>query len=110
MCKRNKNPEEPYKDRSGGNGGFLGFIAFLVTIFAAVLYLVALILQFIKVNVPVIETMRSVASMFTICIVGILGWKFVRARAMWCRVLYVLLVLAVVVCVITPIILQYVHR
>ena len=91
------------------NGGFLGFFAFLVTIFAAVLYLVALILQFVKVDVPqVIDTMRLVASTITICIVGLLGWRFVKNRASWCKTLYVLLILAVVACVVVPIILQYV--
>lgn len=106
MFGRKKDSEER-NERKGG--GFLGFVAFLVTIFAAVLYLVALILQFIEVNVPqVIETMRLVASTITICIVGILGWRFVKYRAKWCKLLYVLLILAVVACVIVPIVLQYI--
>ncbi len=106
MFRKNKDNE----DKSKRSGGFLGFIAFLVTVFATILYIVALILQFINVSVPVIETMRSVASMLTICIVGILGWKFVRNRAGWCKVLYVLLILIVIVCVVLPIVLQYVGK
>ncbi len=107
MCRKRGNPEE---NSSRESGGVLGFVAFLVTIFAAVLYLVALILQFIHVTVPVIDTMRSVASMLTICIVALLGWKFVKRRATWCKVLYVLLVLAVVVCVVLPIVLHYIPQ
>ena len=117
MCRRKKKAEESAERKSGGqvserksSGGFLGFLAFLVTIFAAVMYLVVLILVWIDVQVPkVIETMRSVASMITISIVGLLGWKFVRNRSAWCRVLYVLLVLTVVVCVVVPIVLQFVR-
>ncbi len=102
-----KNKEEN-TERQGG--GFLSFVAFLVTVFATVLYLVALILQFIKVSVPIIETMRSVASMLTICIVGLLGWRFVKHRAAWCKLFYVLLILTVIVCVVLPIVLQYVGK
>ena len=87
---------------------FWDFFAFLVTMFAAVLYLVALILQFINVSEPqIINTMRSVASTITMCIVGAMGWRFVRNRSTGIRVLYVLLILIVVACVVTPIVLQY---
>ncbi len=104
MCRRKKDAEG---DSERKRGGFLGFIAFLVTIFAAVLYLVALILDFINVDIPtVINTMRSIASMITMCIVGMLGWRFVRNRSTWCKVIYVVLVLAVVACVVTPIVLD----
>lgn len=105
MFGRKGDPEEKPK-RSGG--GLLGFLAFLVTVFAAVLYLVAMILQFININIPTaINTMRSVASTITMCIVGMLGWKFVRNRSAWCKVLYVFLILIVVACVVVPIVLQY---
>ncbi len=104
MFGRKKDPDEKPTRRGGG---FLSFVAFLVTVFVAVLYLVALILQFIKVDVPIIQTMRLVASTITMCIVGMLGWGFVRNRAAWCKVLYVLLILIVVVCVVVPIVLQY---
>ncbi len=108
MFGRKDDPEEKPARRGGG---FLGFLAFLVTIFAAVLYLIALILDFINVSIPtVIDTMRSVASMITMCIVGMLGWKFVRNRAAWCKALYILLILIVVVCVVTPIVLDIVRK
>ena len=81
MFGRKDDPEEKPARRGGG---FLGFLAFLVTIFAAVLYLIALILDFINVSIPtVIDTMRSVASMITMRIVGMLGWKFVVQGAVY---------------------------
>ncbi len=97
-------------ESDGNGGGFLGFVAFLVTIFAAVLYLVALVLQFIKVNVPAIETMRSVASMLTVCVAGVMGWRFVKRRRGWLKAFYILLILVVVACVVVPIVLQYVGK
>ncbi len=108
MCKKNKDTTTY---RTKDSGGLLGFLAFLVTIFAAVLYLVALILDFIDVNRPkLIDTMRSVASTVTMCIVGLLGWKFVRYRSTWCKVLYAVLILIVVACVAVPMVIELVRN
>ena len=90
-------------DNNNGRGGrFWGFLAFLVTMFAAVLYLVAMVLSFFETSSSVINSMQSVASVIMICIVSVFGWRFIKRRSLTWRLLYVLLILAVVASVVVP--------
>ena len=103
MCKRKKDKEIEEKKKSGG---FLGFISFLVALFASVLYIVAMVLKFLDVQVGVIGTLQSVATVIMICIVFVLGWRFVKNRSAFLKVIYVLLVLVVIASVTVPIVLD----
>ena len=89
-------------DNNGRGGRFWGFLAFLVTMFAAVLYLVAMILGFLEISSAVISSMQSVASVIMICIVSVFGWRFIKHRSITWKLLYVLLILAVVASVAVP--------
>ena len=93
---------------NGRGGRFWGFLAFLVTMFAAVLYLVAMVLKLLDISIAVIGTMQSVATVILICIVSVFGWRFVKSRSLSWRLLYVLLILAVVASVVVPPIVEIV--
>ena len=89
-------------------GSFVGFLAFLVTMFAALLYLVAMSLSFFDIDIKIIDTLQSVASVIMICIVSITGWRFVKTRnAVW-KTIYILVLLAVVASVVIPVALQFI--
>ena len=93
---------------NGRGGSFWGFLAFIVTMFAAILYLVAMVLKFLDISIAVIGTMQSVATVILICIVSVFGWRFIKHRSLTWRLLYVVLILAVVASVVVPPILEIV--
>ena len=95
---------------NGLGGRFWGFLAFLVTMFAAVLYLLAMVLGFFDISSALINSMQSVASVIMICIVSVFGWRFVKSRSLTWRLLYVLLILAVVASVVVPPVIEIVQH
>ena len=97
------------RDNNNG-GGVLGFLAFLATMFAAVLYLTSLVLSFLDVNLTVFETLQSIATVIMICIVSITGWRYVRSKSLVWRLIYVLILLAVVASVIVPVVIKYIPQ
>lgn len=99
MCRRKRRQEE--KENKSSGGGFLGFLGFLVTIIFAVVYIIQMILQFVgkKDGIEtVLLSMQYLTSILSIILVGILGWRFVKNRAKWLKVVYVLLIIIVAVC------------
>lgn len=94
-------------DNGNRGGSFWGFLAFVVTMFAAVLYLLSFVLSFWEIDVKVIDTLSSVASVIMICIVSVFGWRFIKRRSLTWRLLYVFLLLAVVASVVVPVVLQF---
>ena len=95
-------------DNNGNGGSFVGFLAFLVTMFAAVLYLVAMSLSFFDIDVKIIDTLQSVASVIMICIVSIIGWRFVKTRSLVWKTIYILVLVAVVASVVIPVAVQFI--
>lgn len=93
-------------DNNGGGGKFVGFIAFVVTMFAAVLYLVAMILSFLNISSGVIASMQSIASVIMICMVSGTGWRYVKTKKLAWKLIYILILLAVVASVVVPLVLQ----
>lgn len=92
---------------NGRGGSLVGFIAFLATMFAAVLYLVSFVLSFFDISFPLFETLQSIASVIMICIVSVTGWRYVKTRSRVWKLIYVLVLLAVVACVVIPVVRQY---
>ena len=95
-------------DNNGKGGSFVGFLAFLVTMFAAILYLVAMALSFFEIDVKIIDTLQSVASVIMICIVSVTGWRFVKTKSTPWKLVYILVLLAVVASVVIPVALQFI--
>lgn len=95
---------EPKEKKSGG---FLSFLAFCVTMFAAVLYLIAMVLSFLEMEFAIINTMQSVASVLMICIVSTMGWRYVKTKSFTWKLVYTLILLAVVASVVVPVVLQF---
>lgn len=93
-------------DNNGGGGKFVGFLAFLVTMFAAVLYLVAMVLSFFDISSGVIASMQSIASVLMIIIVSSIGWRYVKTKSFAWKLTYVIVLLAVVASVVVPVALQ----
>lgn len=95
-------------DNNGG-GRFVGFLAFLVTMLAATLYLVSMVLSFFDIpDFPWFETLQSVASVIMIVIVSITGWRYVKTKAIAWKLVYVFVLLTVVASVVVPIALKIV--
>ena len=93
---------------NGRGGSFIGFLAFCVTMFAAILYLVAMSLSFFEIDVKIVDTLQSIASALMICIVSVIGWRFVKTRNTVWKTIYVMVLLIVVASVIIPVVLQFV--
>ena len=93
---------------NGRGGGFVGFLAFVVTMFAAILYLVAMALSFFEIDIKIIDTLQSVAAVIMICIVSVTGWRFVKTRRAPWKLAYILVLLAVVASVVIPVALQFI--
>ena len=91
-----------------GNGGFVGFMAFVVTMFAAILYLVAMALSFFEIDVKIIDTLQSIATVIMIVIVSVTGWRFVKTKGIAWKLIYILVLLAVVSSVVVPVALQFI--
>ena len=96
-------------NENNGNGGrFVGFLAFLVTMFAAVLYLVSFVLTFLNISDEIVNTMFRVATVILICIVSVTGWRFVKTKSLPWKLVYILVLLAVVASVVVPVALQFI--
>ncbi|MCH5152479.1 MAG: hypothetical protein J1F68_00765 [Clostridiales bacterium] len=94
-------------DKNGNGGSFVGFLAFCVTMFAAILYLLAMALSFFEIDIKIIDTLQSVASVIMICIVSVTGWRFVKTKSMPWKLVYILVLLAVVASVVIPVAVQF---
>lgn len=92
-------------NRNGGN--FVGFLAFLVTMFAAILYLVAMALSFFEIDVKIIDTLQSIATVIMIVIVSVTGWRYVKTKSIAWKLIYILVLVAVVSSVVIPVALQF---
>ncbi|MCH5156838.1 MAG: hypothetical protein J1G02_03055 [Clostridiales bacterium] len=95
-------------DPNNRGGKFVGFLAFCVTMFAAILYLVSFVLSFWNIYDNTIAVMQSVASVIMICIVSIVGWRFVKTRNIIWKTIYIIVLLAVVASVVIPVCLQFI--
>ena len=92
-------------DNNGRGSKFVGFLAFLVTMFAAVLYLAALVFNFVNIsstNFPIFQTLTSVAEVLLIVSVSVTGWKYVKTKKLAWKLIYAFVLLAVVATMVVP--------
>ena len=94
-------------DNNGNGGKFVGFLAFVVTMFAAILYLVAMALSFFEIDVKIVDTLQSIATVIMIVIVSVTGWRYVKTKSIAWKLIYVLVLVAVVSSVVIPVALQF---
>lgn len=88
------------------SSGFWGInkISFWLIGAAAVLYLVALVLSAVGVNLKIVSAIQGVVTAFIISVVAVLAWKYVRSKATVWKVLYVVFLLVVLVGIIIPLV------
>lgn len=95
-------------ENNGGGGKFVGFLAFFVTMFAAVLYLMAMVLSFFDISSGIIASMQSIASVMMILLVSVTGWRYVKTKSLAWKLVYVFVLLAVVASVIVPAVMKFI--
>ena len=93
-------------NQNGNGGSFKGFLAFCVTMFAAVLYLLSFVLTFWDISNNTIDVLSSIASVIMICIVSVTGWRFVKTKSTLWKLIYIMVLLAVVASVVVPVVMQ----
>ena len=94
MGKKNNN-------HSGG-GWSLNKVSFWLIVITAILYLVGMILHFVGLPAVITGILQSVAAAIMICIVGILGWRYVRNKSVVWLILYIIVLLLVLVGIVLP--------
>lgn len=100
----NKNSN---KHHSGG-GLSLNKIAFWLTVATAVLYLTALILSALNkvidasISTAITYAAMAVAEALTVCVVGVLGWRYVRNKSVAWIIVYVLVLVVIAVGIVLP--------
>lgn len=82
----------------------LNKISMWTIVAVALLYVVSMILSLVGVNLKIVSALQGVATAIMIIIVAILAWRYVRAKQVVWKVLYVLALLLVVVGVIVPLV------
>ncbi len=104
--KENTKSKETAKSSSSGKTAItLNKVAFYTMAVVAVLYLVAMILSAVGLSSKIVGAMQGVATAIMICIVSVLGWRYVSKKpAVWV-VLYVVCLLIVVIGIIVPLVL-----
>lgn len=91
---------------SSNSTGFWGInkISFYLIGAAAILYLVALVLSAVGVNLKIVAAIQGVVTAFIISVVAVLAWKYVRSKPTVWKVLYVVFLLVVLVGIIIPLV------
>lgn len=82
----------------------LNKISFYLLGAVAILYLIGLVLAAIDATklATAVTILQALATAMMICVVGVLGWKYVRPKQMVWKVLYVMIMLIIVVGIIVP--------
>ncbi len=80
-------------------------ISFYTICAVAVLYLIAMILAACGVSSVVVSALQGLASAIMICIVAVLGWRYVRTKPIVWQVLYGVCLLVVILGIIIPLVI-----
>ena len=85
------------------NGPSLNKFSFYVIGAIAILYIVTMILNLVKISSKkIIPVLSSIAAACTIIVVAILAWRYVRRKTMVWKVLYLIFMALVIVGVMVP--------
>ena len=80
----------------------LNKISFWLIVATAILYLLAMILHLCGLPAALVGSLQAVATAIMICIVSVLGWRYVRNKGTVWIVLYVVVLLVVLVGIVLP--------
>ena len=86
----------------------LNKISFWLIVATAALYLTAALLAALstviepKISLAITHAAMAVAEALTICVVGVLGWRYVRGKGTAWIVLYILVLLVIAVGIVLP--------
>lgn len=77
-------------------------LSFWLIVITAILYLVATILHVVGLSATLVGALQSIASAIMICVVAVLGWRYVRNRSISWKVLYIVVLLVVLLGIVLP--------
>ena len=102
---KNSSSSNSYSSRSGLWG--LNKISFWTIVAITILYAVSVVLAAIGGNnlMTVVGILNGIATAIMIIIVAILAWRYVRAKQMVWKVLYIICLLIVIAGIIVPLVL-----
>lgn len=83
----------------------LNKISFWTIVAVTILYAIALILSACGVSLSVVGILQGIATAVMIVIVSILAWRYVKAKQMVWKVLYIICLLIVIAGIIVPLII-----
>ena len=96
----NKSSKSSTKKSSNVWG--LNKVSMWILVAAALLYVIAMILKLVNVDIVAVTALQNVAMAAMAVIVSILAWRYVRNKEMVWKVLYVLCLLLVIAGIIVP--------
>ena len=83
----------------------LNKVSMYTLVAVALLYVVSLVLSCVGISLQIVGALQGVATAIMIIIVSILAWRYVRAKQMVWKVLYVLCLLLVLAGIVVPLVL-----
>ena len=105
----NKKSDSNKKKSNGSGVWSLNKTSFWLIVITAILYLAAVILSAISgainvghITLAITHALMAVAEGLMICVVGVLGWRYVRGKGTVWIVLYILVLLVIVVGIVLP--------
>lgn len=95
------------KSSSSSKSSFwsLNKISFWTIVAVTILYLVALVLSACGINAKIVGALQGVATAIMIIFVAVLAWRFVRAKALVWKILYVICLLVVLAGIVVPLVI-----
>lgn len=84
----------------------LNKVSFWTIVAVTILYLVALVLSACGIHAAIVGALQGVATAIMIVIVSVLAWRYVRAKAVVWKVLYVICLLVVLAGIVVPLVLM----
>lgn len=82
----------------------LNKVAFWTMVVITILFALALVLSMLGLNAKIISALQNVATAVAICLVAVLGWRYVRSRELVWKILYIICLLVVIAGIIIPLV------
>lgn len=93
------------KKSSSGTSITLNKVSFWTLTVTAILYVVALILGQLGINLVIVSALEAVAAAVAICIVAVNAWRYVKGKNVVWKILYVVVLLVVLAGIVLPLVL-----
>ena len=99
-----KSSSSKSSSSSSSNKWGLNKISFWVIVAVTIIYAVSLVLGACGINLVIVSALQGVATAIMITIVAILAWRYVKAKPMVWKVLYIICLLIVIAGIIVPLV------